>query len=38
MKRAIAKTVFLISALNIVDQTDAKGQLLDGTKVGADNP
>ena len=38
MKRAVSKTIFLISAIKIVDQADGKGQLLDGTKVGADNP
>ena len=37
MKPAVAKTVFLISALSIVDPSNGRGQLLDGTKVGGDN-
>jgi len=38
MKPAVTKTVFLISALNFVDPASARGQLLDGTKIGSHNP
>ena len=31
-----AKTVFLISALSFIKSTEAKGQLLDGTKINSD--
>ena len=34
MKPAVTKTVFLFSSLCLVDYSNGRGQLLDGTKVG----
>lgn len=38
MKPAVTKTVFLISALKFIDPSSARGQLLDGTKIGEHGP